>query len=931
MIKVEAILHKIENVKYFIMRTNFTLMATVLLTLITTFAFGQNIITGTVVDSNGEPLPDADITVQGTGETVSTDLDGNYSIEAPDGEQVLLIEFLGLGSKEQKVKVKGDTTVGTVILTDGGAIDEVVFIGQGVLDVAKDRETPVAVSTIKADVIQEKLGNQEFPEILKTTPSVYATKQGGGYGDSRINIRGFDQRNTAVMINGQPVNDMENGWVYWSNWSGLQDIATGVQVQRGLGASRLAVPSVGGTINVVTKSTEKEQGGFVSLGVGNDWYNKTTAGYNTGINDDGWAASFLLSRWQGNGWADGTKGEGYTYFASVGYKPNDAHAFNLVFTGAAQWHDQRSLDLSIRDFQNYGGDDFRKFNGDWGHLNGDEYSFRRNFYNKPIGSFNWDWNINDRLSLATVLYGSWGRGGGTGQRGANYGINPFRSDLTGAIESGRLPYRRVDGTINFDAVVANNQAGTQYSGQIANYSGKIIGSNGYSEDGVNKTVAIRRASINSHDWYGAISNLKYEADKITLGIGADLRSYKGYHYRVINDLLGLDGYYSTGNENDNGRIVATTVKAKPFNNLDEAEKIDYYNIGKVNWAGLNGVAEYKHEGVSAVVQAGMSNQRYQRVDYFNEPAASAESEKEDIFGGYVKGGINYNINSRHNVFGNAGFISRQPSFDAVFPNFSNNVAETDNEEITSFELGYGYRSNIFNANVNLYRTSWDNRFVSTSIRNQGVDGTANFAGIGQLHQGVEVDFNVKPVHKLKVKGMFSYGNWEYTDTIEGAIYDDNQQLVNTATLYLDGVEVGDAAQLTASLGVDYEVLEGLSFDVTWNYADKLYSDFSYRLDEREWGDDLWATQPGGKALELPDYHLFDVGMTFKKEVFNDKKLIFRANVNNLFDETYISEANTNIRAGDDEATGQTYKGIDTANQVWFGFGRTWNASVRFQF
>ncbi|MFV0529860.1 MAG: carboxypeptidase-like regulatory domain-containing protein [Flavobacteriales bacterium] len=147
------------------MRANFTIVATLLLTLITIFVFGQNIVTGTVVDGNGEPLPDADVTVQSTGVTTSTDSGGDYAVEAPDGEQVLLIEFLGLESKKQKVTVEGDTNMGTIVLTDGGAIDEVVFIGQGVLDVAKDRETPVAVSIIKADVIQEKLGNQEFPEI----------------------------------------------------------------------------------------------------------------------------------------------------------------------------------------------------------------------------------------------------------------------------------------------------------------------------------------------------------------------------------------------------------------------------------------------------------------------------------------------------------------------------------------------------------------------------------------------------------------------------------------------------------------------------------------------------------------------------------------------------------------------------------------------
>ena len=76
------------------------------------------------------------------------------------------------------------------------------------------RETSVNASTISPREIALKVGNQEFPEIMNKTPGVYATKQGGGYGDSRISLRGFDQRNTSFLINDQPVNDMENGWVY---------------------------------------------------------------------------------------------------------------------------------------------------------------------------------------------------------------------------------------------------------------------------------------------------------------------------------------------------------------------------------------------------------------------------------------------------------------------------------------------------------------------------------------------------------------------------------------------------------------------------------------------------------------------------------------------------------------------------------------------
>jgi len=173
---------------------------------------------------------------------------------------------------------------------------EEIVVSSGVIDLAKVRETPIAVSTISMAEISLKTGNLEFPEIMNTTPGVYATKQGGGYGDSRISLRGFDQTNTSFLINGQPVNDMENGRLYWSNWQGLTDVASGIQIQRGLGASKLAVPSVGGTVSIYTKAADKKAGGSLTQMAGNDGYFKTSAVWNSGKNKSGWATSFLLSR-----------------------------------------------------------------------------------------------------------------------------------------------------------------------------------------------------------------------------------------------------------------------------------------------------------------------------------------------------------------------------------------------------------------------------------------------------------------------------------------------------------------------------------------------------------------------------------------------------------------------------------------------------------
>src|SRR5210317_1758720 len=430
-------------------------------------------------------------------------------------------------------------------------LDE-ILVTSDVIDIAKVRETPVAVSTISPSDISLKVGNLEFPEIMNNTPGVYATKQGGGYGDSRISLRGFSQSNTAFLINGQPVNDMENGWVYWSNWQGLTDVASGIQIQRGLGASKLAVPSVGGTVSIFTKSAEKQQGGSFSQMFGNDGYTKTTAAYNTGKNDKGWSSSFLLSRWAGDGYVYNTSGEGTTYFMAVGYAPNGSdHSFNFSVLGASQWHHQRDVWVSIRDYQNFGEEGIdQRWNSNGGTLNGEEYSLRRNSYNKPLATFNWDWNISSNLKLATSLYGSAGRGGGTGPRGNNYrasatDILPFRKDLTEHyLENGRGS-RDENGFIDFDAIVAANQSTTEgYTGDISGFQGQLIGSNGFRDSNVNRTVLVRRASMNSHNWVGGISNLEGQFGKFKTSIGVDLRSYTGYHYRVLNDLMGLDGYYS---------------------------------------------------------------------------------------------------------------------------------------------------------------------------------------------------------------------------------------------------------------------------------------------------------------------------------------------------------------------------------------------------
>ncbi|MCK5168561.1 MAG: carboxypeptidase-like regulatory domain-containing protein, partial [Bacteroidales bacterium] len=172
------------------------------LMLVSFASFSQSTVKGVLVDAfKGDVLIGASIVVEGTTIGTATGLDGSFKITVPSGNQKMIFSYVGyLETVKEITTTSGEELDLGKIALDADAINlnEVRVVAS----VAIARETPVALSTIKPAQIAEKLGTQEYPEILKSTPGVYATKQGGGFGDSRINIRGFDQRNTATMING---------------------------------------------------------------------------------------------------------------------------------------------------------------------------------------------------------------------------------------------------------------------------------------------------------------------------------------------------------------------------------------------------------------------------------------------------------------------------------------------------------------------------------------------------------------------------------------------------------------------------------------------------------------------------------------------------------------------------------------------------------
>jgi TonB-linked SusC/RagA family outer membrane protein len=148
-------------------------------------AFAQGrVVTGTVTSGDdGLPLPGASVVVKGTTIGTATDLDGKFSLNVPQGSNVLVVSFTGFTAQEASV---GNRSVVDVVLqADIASLGEVIVTGYGT---QPKREVTGAVSSVKGDVIQN-LPVQSFDRALQGRASGVQVRSANGLPGGAVNIR----------------------------------------------------------------------------------------------------------------------------------------------------------------------------------------------------------------------------------------------------------------------------------------------------------------------------------------------------------------------------------------------------------------------------------------------------------------------------------------------------------------------------------------------------------------------------------------------------------------------------------------------------------------------------------------------------------------------------------------------------------------------
>lgn len=898
--------------------------------------------TGVVVDEADEPMAGASVSVAGKSNIgTTTDTDGRFKLSVPQGTKQLQIAFIGYKS----CTVAASANVGTVKLEPSSAMLADVVVTQSV---GKTRETPVAMSTVSAQEIEFKLGNQELLEVLKTTPGVYTRSEGGGYGDAKTRMRGFQSENVAMLINGIPVNDMEWGGVYMSNWANLSDVASSIQTQRGLGATIVSTPSIGGTISITTRTIDVEKGGSVWYGMGNDGLNQFGVKLSTGMMKNGWAITVLGSRKWADGYIQGTAYDAYSWFVNVTKRINDAHQIGFTGFGAPQWHDQRNYNngltiegwQSVRDYMQ--GESPYRYNPTYGfRSNGEAYNSNHNFYHKPQLALNHIWQIDASSSLSTSVYASITSGGGrTGLGRTVYSYNADGSVSSKSYSSSW--YGANNGTLNMEFRTPEG-----YYDYAA-----VERMNAESTTGSNMVIGKQN---NSHTTFGLISSYKKSmdlrnGDRLNLTGGLDVRYYVGHHKTVISDLFGGDYYIDNANRSNvqpyNNAVYNKNNTEWVYEKLHVGDVVNRNYDGFVCQQGIYGQAEYTmlDKKLNLVLAGALNNNSYWRKDFYYYDAEHAKSETKNYIGGTIKGGANYNIDRHNNVFFNGGYISRAPffSYGVFLSSQRSNIVNPDarNEKIGSIELGYGFHSPKLAVELNAYYTKWMDKTMSRGEQIDPAiaqDGSNYYyfamSGVDARHMGIEISAKYKPFTWLDIDAMLSLGDWQWDSNATGYFYNQNgSPLANLngtiasgilaedhlhATLEQKGVKVSGSAQTTTAIGVTFRPFKGFRISADWTGYFRNYSDISLNSSNLQNGKVL---KPG-TPWRIPWGNTLDLGASYKFKLGKLDATIY-GNVNNLCNYNYVTQAQSPL--------GEIGT-WDNVNRVFYSFGRTYSCKLKINF
>ncbi len=909
-------------------RTIFTLMLLVVFSSGVVMAQGEDLqLRGTVISSEDDsPLPGVYVSsMRALGQAV-TDDNGVFIITTEIGD-VLLFEYENMQDKEIQVDQIADITVSmTPSLED---FDE------------SDFELPVI--TLSTGDIEGDAQSYDISRLLQGSRDVYVSTSGFDFVQARYRIRGYSSENNAVLMNGIPVNDMETGRAYYSNWGGLNDVTRLTEGYNGIGVLRNSFGRVGGATNITVRASQFGESSRLTYSLANRSYNnRIMMTHATGIMDNGWAVTVSGSRrWADEGYVEGAFYDAWGYFFSVERIINSDHSIGFVFLGAPSESGGRGV--ATQEAYDLTGNNY--YNPNWGYQNGEKRNARVGKYHQPFSILSHYWDLSDKTTVTTSAALSMGRGGRTALNWydapdprpdyyrympSNYKGNQQMMDYYTDLWLSDPEFGQLNWDDFYNANVKNLFSVNDAFGE----EGNVVTGNRSKYMLEERRIDHRRITFSS--------NLQsHQSDNLILSGGANVRLHQGYQFKAVNDLLGGDWWLDVDQfaerDFDDPDMAQTDIN-NPNRLVEEGDRFGYDYVANINNYDAYAQAEFFFPKYDFYLSANLSHTTFWRTGNMKNPRfpdnSYGDSEKQNFTNFGLKGGFTYKITGRHYVTTNAIYKTRAPFFwnAYVSPRVRDHLVEgLSSETIYGGDLSYIVRTPRIKSRFTLFMTDFNDQTWSRSFYHDELRTFVNYVmtGVDTRHYGVELGLDINISSTLSGHIVAGTGDYFYNSRPNVSIARDNdfEVLEDQRTVYLQNYKIGGMTHTAGSVGLRYNSPRYWFVGVSTNYFDDIYIDINpdrrtaEALSEFAEEDGVWSDVINQEKLN----HNYTFNIFAGKSWRIQRKYFIRLNVsvNNLLD-------NKDFSIGGFEQLRYDTQNIDRfAPKYFYLYGRTFFINLTF--
>lgn len=679
---------------------------------------------------------------------------------------------------------------------------------------------------------------QNVSGLLQASRDIFLSTAGFVFGQTRFRVRGYDSENTAVMINGVPLNDPETGRAYWSAWGGLNDVTRFQETDFGIAASPYTFGGVSGATNIDARASLMRPGSRLTYSLTNRAYrHRLMFTHNTGMMENGWAVAISGSRrWATEGYVEGTFYDAWSYFISIEKKISPSHS--LGFVGFAAPTRSGRSGPATQEAYDLAGSNF--YNPYWGYQNGEKRNSRIGTYNQPRLLLSHYWQLNPATKITSTVAYFFGRYGITAldwydapdprpdyyrYMPSYWKNNPARFEWYTNQWKNNKQFRQIDWDFLYFANRKNLYTiknaygieGNDITGNLSNY------------------VVEDRRTDHSHFQFN--SNLRKEfTPQLTLNAGVNFSWYKGRSYKFLEDLLGGDFYIDLDKFAEQDYFdpnLAQNDLRRPNRPVYQGDVFGYdYDAHIHNHEGFI-QANYAHPKADVYFAASASYTGFWRTGHMQNgkfPAESyGESPRHHFFNYGAKSGITYKITGRHFLQANALYLTRAPFFRDAYlsPRTRHHVvAGLTSEIILSGDVSYIVRTPTLKARATLYYTEFNNQTYSRSFYHETFRSFVNYqmTNVDMRSTGSELGIEYKLTPTIDLTAVAAIGELRYNSRPLATVTQDNNSkiLAENRKVYLKNYFVGGSPQTALSGGIKYNAPQFWWIGANINYFDDIY-------------------------------------------------------------------------------------------------------------